>query len=207
MKSRKGRSDVDALALQYRRLEFLSRSPLQAILRCTRELQDFDDWPFAGTAGEVRVAPQYFAQVYQQDQHGVRYAKEWIAAHKLEDCELAHELVGNLMSVDHALLYDGLNILNTASFEVLAGRCYGLERAFEPCTEAGDWCDETKGRVRLHLLDRYDLSLIMSADAQIRSADLAVKREMQGHLQFEKCMKKATQSSRAEDSEDFFAYS
>ena len=111
------------------------------------------------------------------------------------------------MSVDHALLYDGLNILNTASSEVLARRCYGLERAFELCTEAGDWCDETKGRVRLHLLDRYDLSLIMSADAQIRSADLAVKREMQGHLQFEKCMKKATQSSRAEDSEYFFAFS
>ena len=82
MKSRKGRSDVDALALQYRRLEFLSRSPLQAILRCTRELQDFDDWPFEGSAGEVRVAPQYFAQVYQQDQRGVRYAKEWIDAHK-----------------------------------------------------------------------------------------------------------------------------
>ena len=191
MKSRNERLDVDARALQYRRLEYLSRSPLDAILRCARQLEEFADWPFAGTSGESRVAPLYFAQVYQNDQRGAQYAKEWIAAHHLEDCELIQELEFHLMRADTALLYDGMNILNAASFEVLARRCYGLERAFELCTEPGDWRDETKGRVRMHLLEKYDLSAIMSTGAQIRGADLAVKkREMQRRSQFEKCIQK-----------------
>ena len=190
MKSGKESLDVDALSLQYRRLEYLSRSPLEAILRCARQLEDFADWPFADTPGDSRVAPLYFAQVYQNDRRGAQYAKEWIAAHHLEDCELIQELEFHLMRADTALLYDGMNILNAASFEVLARRCYGLERAFELCTEPGDWRDETKGRVRMHLLEKYDLSAIMSTGAQIRSADLAVKREMQRRSQFEKCTQK-----------------
>ena len=111
------------------------------------------------------------------------------------------------MRADTALLYDGMNILNAASFEVLARRCYGLERAFEFCTEPGDWRDEAKGRFRLHLLEQYDLSAIMSTDVQIRSVDLAVQREMQLRSQFENCLKKVTEFSREKDSEDPFVFS
>ena len=93
-----------------------SRSPLEAILRCARELREFEDWPFGGPSGAHRVAPQYFRQVYQNDQRGVQYAKDWIATHHLEDCELAQEIVLHLMCADTALLYDGVNILNAASF-------------------------------------------------------------------------------------------
>ena len=187
---RQDNDEISAAAdLQIRQLEYVSRSPLAAILRCFREVRGFADWPFPGKS---RVAPHYFAQVYQNDKTGVQYAQDWLSAHHLDDCELAQELAVNLMCADTALLYDEVNILNAASFEVIARRCYGLERAFELCTEPGDWYDETQGLVRLHLLEQYDLSAIMSTNVQIRSADLAVKREMQRRSQFEKCIMKAT---------------
>ena len=74
MKSGKESLDVDALSLQYRRLEYLSRSPLEAIRRCGSQIQDFADWPFRG---KYRVAQHYFMQVYQSNKRGVEYAKEW----------------------------------------------------------------------------------------------------------------------------------
>ena len=99
------------------------------------------------------------------------------------------------MCADTALLYDEVNILNAASFELIARRCYGLERAFELCSEPGDWCDETKGRVRLYLMDQYDLSHLMSTDTRIHQADLAVKREMQRRAQLQRAFAKAGRSS------------
>ena len=99
------------------------------------------------------------------------------------------------MCADTALLYDEVNILNAASFEVIARRCYGLERAFELCSEPGDWRDETKGRVRLHFMDQYDLSHKMSTNIRIPSADRAVKREMQRRAQLQRVFSKAGKSS------------
>ena len=193
MKSRKEDLEISAAAdLQYRQLEYASRSPLVEILRCSREVRGFADWPFPG---KYRVAPHYFAQVYQSGKTGLQYARDWISAHHLDDCELAQELVANLMCADTALLYDGVNILNAASFEVIARRCYGLERAFELCSEPGDWHDETKGRVRLYLMDQYDLSHLMSTEFRIPSADLAVKREMQRREQLQKSFSKGGKSS------------
>ena len=189
MMPRQDNDEISAAAdLQIRQLEYVSRSPLAAILRCAREVRVFADWPFPG---KHRVAPDYFAQVYQSDKTGVQYAQDWISAHYLDDCRLAQELVANLMCADTALLYDGVNILNAASFEVIARRCYGLERAFELCSEPGDWSDETNGRVRLHLMDQYDLSHPMATEFRIPSADRAVKREMQRRAQLEKAFSKA----------------
>ena len=181
---------ADAMKLQHRRIEYLSRSPLDAILRCSKEIQDFDDWPFAGTSGESRVAPFYYPQVYQGGRRGVQYAKDWIAAHKLEKCNLAHQMTVNLMMADTALLYDNANILNMASFEILARRCYGLEKAFELCTANDDWKDEKRKKVRMHLLDKYDLYAIMSTGTSVPAADQEVKKEMEVQAQFNKYLHK-----------------
>ena len=182
--------NAEAMKLQHRRIEYLSRSPLDAILRCSKKIQDFDDWPFAGTSGESRVAPFYYPQVYQGGRRGVQYAKDWIAAHKLEKCNLAHQMTVNLMMADTALLYDNANILNMASFEILARRCYGLEKAFELCTANDDWKDEKRKKVRMHLLDKYDLYAIMSTGTSVPAADQEVKKEMEVQAQFNKYLHK-----------------
>ena len=58
-------------------------------LRRSKVIQEFDDWPIAGTPGESRVAPFYYPQVYQGGRRGVKYAKDWITVHKLEKCTFA----------------------------------------------------------------------------------------------------------------------
>ena len=193
--SRKKTIDLNALKLQYRRIEYLNRSPLDAILRCAKEIDDFEDWPFKGTAAETRVAPMYYPQVYQGNRRGVQYAKEWIAAHRLEKCNLANQMVLHMMQADTALLYDNYNILNSASFEILARRCYGLERAYELCRAQDDWSDAKRGKVRLHLLDEYDLCSIMATGTRVPSADQEVKREMEIRAQFNKYLHKSSETN------------
>ena len=92
-----------------------------------------DDWPFSGASGKHRVAPWYFAQVYQGSRGGVEYARKWIRDHGLHKHHKAEQMVVLLMSVDEALLYDGVDILNSAAFEVIARRCYALEKVFAKC--------------------------------------------------------------------------
>ena len=96
----------------------------------------------------------------------------------------------NLMMADTALLYDNANILNMASFEILARRCYGLEKAFELCTANDDWKDEKRKKVRMHLLDKYDLYAIMSTGTSVPAADQEVKKEMEVQAQFNKYLHK-----------------
>ena len=43
-----------------------------------------------------------YPEVYQGGRRGVEYAKDWIAAHKLEKCNLAHQMTVNLMIAHRA---------------------------------------------------------------------------------------------------------
>ena len=84
-----------------------------------------------------------------------------------------------LMTAEHALLYDRVNILNSAAFEIIARRCYGLERAFELCRVENDWQNQRSNKVRLHLLDEYDLTIIMGSGIRVPAADSRVMKEME----------------------------
>ena len=50
---------TEGLSLMYRRLEYLSKSPLDLVLAHGKNPTQFKDWPFLGTAGAARVAPWY----------------------------------------------------------------------------------------------------------------------------------------------------
>ena len=99
-------------------------------------------------------------------------------------------MTGNLMIANTALLYGTANILIMASFEILARRCYGLEKPFELCTANDDWNDVKRGKVRMHLLDKYDLYAIMSTGTRVPAADQEVKKEMEVQAQFNKYLHK-----------------
>ena len=181
------------LSVQYRRLEYLSKNPLECLLALSKNIKEMDDWPFSGTSGKDRVAPWYFAQVYQGGRRGVEYARKWIRDHGLHKHHKAEQMVVLLMSVDEALLYDGVDILNSAAFEVIARRCYALEKVFAKCRTENDWknSDSKKNKARMYLLDEYDLVAIMAAEVKAPEADQTVKKELEVKAQFEKFLRKA----------------
>ena len=61
----------------------------------------------------------------------------------------------------------------------------------ELCTAADDWSDVKRGKVRLNLLDEYDLVAIMAAEVKAPEADQTVKKELEVKAQFEKFLRKA----------------
>ena len=146
-----------------------------------KNLTQFKGWPFLGTAGAARVAPWYYPQVYQSGKRGTQYAEDWMRAHGLMKNKLAAQMKTLLLQVDEALLYDGINILNSAAFEVTARRCYGLKKAFELCRNENDWQNSKKedNKVRMALLDDYDLTHILAAGTRCPPADTAAKKEME----------------------------
>ena len=190
-----GVADNEKLSLMYRRMEYLSRSPVDAIMAQGSELKEFEDWPFAGTAGADRVAPWYFPQVYRGDRRGTEYARTWIEAHGLRKNHMAQQMVMLLMAVDEALPYDRINILNSASFEIIARRCYALEKVFEKCKTEQDWKDPKNGKARMHLFDEFDLAAIMASGVRVPTADQTVKKEMEVRTQFDKYSKKAEEAA------------
>ena len=186
---------TEDLSLMYRRLEYMSKSPLDLVLAHGKNLTQFEDWPFLGTAGAARVAPWYYPQVYQSGKRGTQYAEDWMRAHGLMKNKLAAQMKTLLLQVDEALLYDGINILNSAAFEVTARRCYGLEKAFELCRNENDWQNSKKedNKVRMALLDDYDLTHILAAGTRCPPADTAAKKEMETRATFNKWLTKSSE--------------
>ena len=67
---------------------------------------------------------------------------------------------------------------------------HGLEKAFERCTANDDWSDVERGKVRMHLLDKYDLYAIMSTGTRVTAADQEVKKELEVQAQFNEYLHK-----------------
>ena len=53
-----------------------------------------------------------------------QYANKWLANRGLDHHPLGVELKRLLTMVDVGLLYDGLDAMNSAAFELIARRCY-----------------------------------------------------------------------------------
>ena len=122
----------------------------------------------------------------------MEYARKWIRDHGLHKHRKAEQMVVLLMSVDEALLYDVVDILDSAAFEVIARRCYALEKVFAKCRTENDWKDlNSKKKARMYLLEEYDLVAIMAAEVKAPEADQTVKKELEVKAQFEKFLRKA----------------
>ena len=52
---------ADEISTRYRRMEHLSKNPLNVLLPLAKRYRDLPDWPFAGTCAGDRVAPPYLA--------------------------------------------------------------------------------------------------------------------------------------------------
>ena len=61
----------------------------------------------------------------------MEYARRWLRDRSLMKCSPAQEMLSIMEAVDDAVLGQEADVINTISFEKLARRAYGLERAFE----------------------------------------------------------------------------
>ena len=162
------------------RLEYMTRSPVALVLKHGRAARERDDWPFGGTAVEDRLATGYFAQVYRGGRRGVDYARDFMQKHGCNDCKLVGQLVLLLSIADEALMYDDVNICDTASMEIIARRCYGIERAFELCTKPDHWKsrDEKANRVQMNLLSKFDVVENLSGGYRDAAAESRAMKEL-----------------------------
>ena len=100
---------------------------------------------------ELRVAPQYFVEAYERAGCGEQYARKWLASRELDHHPLGEELTRFLTMVDVGLLYDGLDVVNSAAFELTTRRCYSIERVLVgPASESDAYA----------LLELFDAALL-----------------------------------------------
>jgi hypothetical protein len=171
-------------------------SPAEELEAMARDVKDFKDWPFSGTAAAVRVAPAYFAHVYGRGQWGEEYAQQWLRGHGVEKNPVAEQLRFMLGMADAAVRYDGINILNSASFEIAARRCYGLEKAFAACRREEDWQDPETSKVKLELLEAYDVSAILARGNRVPQVDREAQRRVAERARWEQLSRAAERAGR-----------
>ena len=94
--------------------------------------------------------------------------------------------------MDQMLLYDGYDVINSASAEMICRRCYGLELVFEDVHCESDWKtkDPKNSKAKLTLLDDYDITAIMARGERAAEADATVRKQMELRAQFAKYLSK-----------------
>ena len=183
---------ADAIAVRYRRMEHLSKNPLQVLLPLAKGYRVMEDWPFAGTAAADRVAPDYLATVYRGGRRGVDYAEDWIKNHGLSRNHMAQQMRHELGVIDQMLLYDGIDIVNSSAAEMICRRCYALERVFDDVHCEADWKTDKKehNKTKLTMMDEYDVTAVMSRGEPSPDADATVRKRMEMRAQFNKYLGK-----------------
>ena len=150
-------------------------------------------WPFAGTAAGDRVAPQYLAGVYRSGRRGVEYAEGWLRDHGFAKNHMAQNMKHNLHAIDEMLMYDGVDVINSAGVEILARRCYALELVFEDCKTDQDWRakDPKNLKSKLQIFEKYDVTAMMKNGLRVPEADATVKKQLELEAQYAKYLAKA----------------
>ena len=94
--------------------------------------------------------------------------------------------------MDQMLLYDGYDVINSASAGMLCRRCHGLELVFEDVHCESDWKtkDPKNSKAKLTLLDDYDITAIMARGERATEADATVRKQMELRAKFAKYLSK-----------------
>ena len=183
-----------ALSVTYRRLQHLSQNPLNVLMPLAEGFRpEMPAWPFAGTAAGDRVAPQYLAGVYRSGRRGVEYAEGWLRDHGPTKNHMAQNMKHNLHAIDEMLMYDGVDVINSAGVEILARRCYALELVFEDCKTDQDWRakDPKNLKSKLQIFEKYDVTAMMKNGLRVPEADATVKKQLELEAQYAKYLAKA----------------
>jgi len=176
----------------YARLTAMAANPAMKMKECleagTTETDMPSDWPWAGSQYHEPVAPEYLVQVYSSGKPAITYARQFLTDHMLWECKAAKDSMLNAaMILDHMLLYDGINVMMTASAELCARKMYAVERTYEDCQHKDDW----KGKAMHKMMDVYDITRQGGA-TRVAGADRAARQFLQEEAQTAKWMTKSS---------------
>jgi hypothetical protein len=170
--------------------------PYQAFLRQLRKYKDIEYWPMPKGFQE-RLAPKYLCEVYREGT-ALRYAKDWIIKHNLQNNSPAQEMLSIMQAVDDSILFDNADVINALAFEKLVRRAYGLERAFEDCWLEPDWKrveskKQWKSKVKWSLCERYDVRSQIGKAHRIYEVDEEARKEMERDANLSKWYNKVSE--------------
>jgi hypothetical protein len=193
--------DCDELIAE---LERASQNVHSSFLKQLRRYREVHPWPMP--AGyRKRLAPTYLAGVYKNGISGVEYGRRWIAAHKLEKCSLAQEILSILEAIDDSILTDERDVINSVAFEKLCRRAYGLERAFENEWSEDDYKhpDSQKGKnwkskVQWDLCEQFDVRSLALKATRVPEAEAEARESMEREASFNKYYAKLSASRSSE---------
>jgi hypothetical protein len=132
------------------RMEFEGRDTAALILKMMRDHDDCEDWPFDCE----RVAPYYLPTIFRGRLGAERYARDYISSKGLSEQKVFDQFIVCGKALDMLMMYDQVNVMNSAAAEVLARRMYGLERASDKVTKAAD----VQRKLDLKMVDKYCLT-------------------------------------------------
>ena len=151
-----------------------------------RDYREMPDWPFADTLAEDRLAPEYLVRVYGRGRLAIDHADAWLRENGLQQDSEACELRHLLGVIDQMLMYDGMDVVNSAACEMIARRCLAIEATYG----AGG-----HGSSGLQGFETYDISS-MSSEVRIPAVDRAVLKRLAFKASFDKLLR---QTARTQD--------
>ena len=171
-------------------LERASMNVHGAFLGQLRAYRKVEQWPMPAGYRE-RLAPNYLAQVYKGGTTAVEYARRWLRERGLQKCSPAQEMLSIMEAVDDAVLGSEADVINTISFEKLARRAYGLERAYETVHQDSDWrrpqgAKSWSSTAQWSLCERYDVRGASGLGPRVIKADEEVRQQMEKDALFHK---------------------
>ena len=149
-----------------------------------RDYREMPDWPFADTLAEDRLAPEYLVRVYRRGRLAIDHADAWLRENGLQQDSEACELRHLLGVIDQMLMYDGMDVVNSAACEMIARRCLAIEATYGA---GGDGSSGLQG------FETYDISS-MSSEVRIPAVDRAVLKRLALKASFDKLLRQTAQT-------------
>ena len=177
------------------RIKRYTKNPMEIFAQMLEATREFADWPFPSDA-EERLSGEYLAGIYATGRRGVYYAREFCREHGLEGTHNAAVFERVFAIIDELMIYDGLNVCNSAGVEYLCRWAYGLEQTYSECSQKAHCTGDKKNlRTRWDLFNRYDIYSISKKANAVRNADKAVVASMKDDALFNKYLERVRGTS------------
>jgi len=162
-----------------RRLNYMTQTPMRAVTHQLGGYQSPADWPSVGTACEERIAPYWLPMAARGGRRLVEYSLDYRRSKAAMGCKALETHTLLCAALDEFILYDGLDVVNSAGVELMVRRIHGLERAFADVEEERDWKgDPKKLKVAWTEVDNYCV-LRAGAGTVAPRAEEAVRKEQE----------------------------
>ena len=105
----------------------------------------------------------------------------------MEGCHAAMHYERISLALDEFMLYDGVDMTNSAGVEILCRWCYGYRKATALVTKPEHWKGSKQQlKTRWDLLDRYDPLFFAKQGPSISAADAKVTDQLKTESLFNK---------------------